>query len=691
MKQNKLSINNIKGEKETILKYIIVSGLFILAGFVVFKFYPSINKFPYSFEKGSPWKYNELTAPFAFEIRKSSEDIAKEEEALLRDFEPIFNYDEQVKPKSRALLREKFGQTDEITVQYYKYLDSQLSTIYNIGIVSSKVYETQLANNVTKIRLVRENVSKSYVFTNLMTTKTAYEKIINDAPSYLDRSILQSYNINNYLNENVIYDEEKTDCLRKELLRTVSLTKGQIQMGERIIDKGEIITDKQYDILNSYKQEIEENSHQKDTNMIALGQGIIIASSLLVFFLYFYLFRSKFLIRKRDSAFMLMMIAMFCVITSWAVQHTISTYVIPYALITIVVAAFFDTRTALFTYLTTVLICSFIVPDEFEFLFLQVIIGMISICTLKTIYQRSHLVRSVFIIVVSYIILYFGYALIHEREMEQINLHLLFYFLLNGVFLLFANPLIYIIEKIFGYTSDATLVELANTNNDIFRRFSEVAQASFNHSMQVSNLAEAAAKAINANPMLVRTGALYHDIGKMNNPTFFTENQNGVNPHVELNDEIKSAQIIIRHVMDGVEIARKYGLPEKIQEFIWTHHGKGKATYFYNTYKNRYPDKEVDESLFTYPGPAPFTKEQTILMMCDAVEAASRSLSEYTDKSINDLVEKIITNQMNEGLYNDSPISMKQINVIKSVLKEKLKSLYHTRIVYPELNKEKEA
>lgn len=684
MKQGFFNFESAPIDKKLLLKYVIVTTIFVVAGVLIFEFFPNINKFQYTYEKGSPWKYEEITAPFAFEIRKSKEDIAKEEQTLLQKFAPIYNYDQSVLSSSKRLLKDKFGQTDDATAPYYKYIESQLNSIYKTGVISASELESYLEAGTTTVRLVDDNVSKEKLITHFYTTKSAYEKIIKEVPQSLNRNTLRDYNISNYITENVKLDAEKTEYLRKELLHTVSLTKGQIQSGEKIIDHGEIITDSKFDILNSYKQEIEENNQLKNTTRVAWGQAIVIVCALLVFFLYFFLFRKKFLVKKRDSAFMLSLMTIFCVLTSWAVRNDVSPYIIPYALIPIVVASFFDTRTALFTHLTTILLCSFVVPHEFEFLFLQVIIGMISICTLKTIYQRSHLIRAVVFIVLGYIVLYLGFSLIHERGMEQLQ-NMIKYFIINGVFLLFANPLIYIIEKLFGYTSDATLVELANTNNEIFRKFSEVAQASFNHSMQVSNLAEAAAKSIGANPMLVRTGALYHDIGKMNNPTFFTENQNGVNPHVELNDEEKSAQIIIRHVTDGVEIAKKYGLPLKIQEFILTHHGHGKATYFYNTFKNKYPDKEVAEDLFTYPGPSPFTKEQTILMMCDAVEAASRSLESYTDKNINDLVEKIINSQLNEGLYNDSPITLKQIQTIKGVLKEKLKSLYHTRIVYPEL------
>ncbi len=685
MKQGMFNISSTSFDKKNLIKFLVIVTAFIVAGVVIFESFPNINKFQYAYEKGSPWKYEEITAPFAFEIRKSKDDIEREEKELLEKFAPVYNYDATALQKSKKLLREKFGQTDDATAPYFKYIESQLNVIYKKGIISASEMDSYVEEGTTTIRLVNDKVSKETSISNFFTTKTAYEKVINEAPTTINRNTLRDYNISNYITENVKYDADISESMRKELLHTISLTKGQIQSGEKIIDRGDIITDEKFDILNSYKQEIEANNQFKNTHQVACGQAVVIVFALFVFFLYFYLFRQNLLERKRDTAFMLSFVTIFCILTSWAVRHDVTPYVIPYALIPIVVSSFFDTRTALFTHLTTVLLCSFVVPHEFEFLFLQALVGMISICTLKTIYQRSHLIRSVAIIFLSYIVLFYGFSLIHVRSMEQMSLEPIQYFFINGVLLLFASPLMYIIEKVFGYTSDATLVELANTNNELFRKFSELAQASFNHCMQVSNLAEAAAKAVEANPMLVRTGALYHDIGKMNNPTFFTENQNGVNPHEELNDEEKSAQIIIRHVTDGVEIAKKYGLPEKIQDFIKTHHGRGRTTYFYNTFKNKYPDKEVDEALFTYPGPNPFTKEQTILMMCDAVEAASRSLSSYTDKNINDLVEKIINTQLNEGLYNDSPITMEQIQRIKGVLKEKLKSLYHTRIVYPEL------
>ncbi len=676
--------------RKEVIKYTFIALLFLTTGVIVFKTFPSVSQFQYSYEKGSPWTYEEITAPFAFEIYKSDKELTKEYDELLKSFSPIFNRSDSIQTEMVARATEKLKSTEtDASYTYYQYVVKKLNEVYKIGITRPDVLAKQYEADVKNMRVVSKKMSKEYPLAEFLTTKSAYEKIIAEAPETLDPKILRDLNLNNYIEANILFDEEKTENLKKDLLKTVSLTKGRIQSGEKIIDHGEIVTDEVYDVLNSYKQFTEENSREKDSKLIAVGQGVLIAISLSVFFLYFYLFRQKFLVDKRDVLFILSLVLVMCVITAWVVKNEVSPYIIPYALTPITVTVFFDTRTALFSHLTTVLLCSFIVPSEFEFLFLQVVVGMISICTLKTIYQRSHLIRSALFIVASYVALYVGFSLVHEKGFDQIDLTPIQYFLVNGVLLMFANPLIYIIEKIFGYTSDASLVELANTNNPLLRHFSEVAPGSFQHSMQVSNLAAECAMALKdkANPILVRTAALYHDIGKMSNPEYFTENQSGGrNPHDGKTEE-ESAAIIINHVIDGVKIAKQNNIPEKIQAFIQTHHGEGKVKYFLYTYKNKYPDRPVDESLFTYPGPKPWSREMCILSMCDAVEAASRSLSDYTDQTINDLVEKVVSSQVQEGMFDQAPITLDQIKIIKSVLKDKLKTIYHTRISYPELKK----
>lgn len=660
--------------------------LFIVAGFLIFQTYPNISKFQYSYEVGSPWQYETITAPFAFEIRKSKKQLQAEEDSLLAEFHNLYDFKENIANENINKIQDKLGPSlDVVSGMYKKYIVNELSNIYKIGIISAENIENLNTNGDSIIIILKENISNETAINDLYTTKSAYEQIIQNAPQFIDRNTLRDYNLNNYLQENIVFNQTKTENLKKENLKTISLTKGRIQSGEKIIDHGEIVTNKSFDILNSLKEVLQENSQKKDSKLISMGQILIICCILSAFFSFLFLFRAKFTLEVKNVAFMLGMIVLLCIATSWVVNHEFSPYIIPYAILPIMVTTFFDTRTALFSHLTTILLCAYIVPNEFEFISIQTIVGMISISTLKNIFLRSQLVKSALLIFVTYCGFYIGSILVYNQS-ENIDFLPILYFAINCLLLLFAFPLIYIVEKLFGYMSDVTLVELANTNNELLRKFSEVAPGSFQHSMQVSNLASEAAQSIGANPMLARTGALYHDIGKMNNPAFFTENQSSVNPHIELNDEEKSAQIIIKHISDGIAIAKKYGLPEKIQDFIRTHHGDGKTKYFYYTLKNKYPDKVIDESKFTYPGPRPYSKETAILVICDSVEAASRSLKEYNDQNINDLVENIINGHIQDGIFEEAPITLKQISTIKTVLKEKLKTIYHTRIIYPELN-----
>lgn len=683
-------LRNDEGQRKEFWKYVFIALLFAVVGIVIFIAFPNIRQFEYSYEKGSPWKYEELTAPYGFEIFKSEKELAKEKTELFKDFSPIYNRNDSVAKSMLQKLQEKLSVPDtNANYPYYLYVRGKVEAVYKKGVVSSSDMERLKSENSPQVRVVEDNLTHEKSIEDFLTTKSAYEQIINEAPPTLDAHVLRNYNVNNYIVENVIFDAEKTEGLAKELQKTISLTKGKIQIGQKIIDHGQIVGEKEFDILNSYKKFMEENGHIKNSVYISLGHGFVICFSLLVFFLYFYCFRQKFLVDKRDVVFILSLVLIMCVTTAWAVRKEISPYLIPYALIPITVTVFFDTRTALFTHLTTVLLCSFIVPSEYEFLFLQTSVGMLSICTLKTNYQRSYLFRAAFLIFVAYVVLYVGFSFIHEKSFDDIDPKMLSYFVVNGVLLLFANPLIYIIEKIFGYISDASLLELANTNNALLREFSEVAPGSFQHSMQVSNLAAECAVALNgkANPILVRTAALYHDIGKMKNPEYFTENQSpGRNPHFG-KDEMESASIIINHVIDGIKIAKQHNLPKKIQDFIVSHHGEGTTKYFLITYKNNHPEEQVDERPFTYPGPKPTSREMCILSMCDAVEARSRSMESYTDQSINDMVETIVSAQVSEGMFDHAPITFDQIKIIKSVLKNKLKTIYHTRISYPELKK----
>lgn len=667
-------------------KKIQIAIFFLLSGLLIFKFFPSIGKFQYTYEEGSPWKYENITAPFAFDVFKSAEETKAEQDSILKDFYPCYNFDTSIATKNIEAFRANIDKAETMDA-YSKYVTNKLIKIYEIGIISPKDVESLSIEKKDKIMLKIENVAKTIAIDNFLTTKSAYEQIIADLPSTLNKDILRSCDINKYLSENIVFDNKTTDRLKNEITRNISLTKGRIQSGEKIIDHGEIITKERIDILNSLKQITMENREDENTISIAWGQAILIVCMLSIFFAYLLLYSPTYLHEPKNIFFLLSLCVSLCFLTHFATSKGISHYYIPYAMLPVVISIFFDTRIAFFLHTITILLCSFIVTSEYEFLFLQISIGMISTCSLKNLYQRSQLIWSALIITVSYILLYCGENLIHERSLEQVEWSNIFIFVINGLFLLLCYPFIYIFEKLFGYISDVTLVELSNTNNSLLRKFSEEAPGSFQHSIQVSNLAAFVAQNIGANPMLARTGALYHDIGKMKSPNYFTENQMGVNIHNQMNDEEKSAQIIISHVADGIAIGKKNNLPQKLLDFIQTHHGKSKCKYFYTTFKNKYPEKEINESIFTYPGPLPFSKEMAVVAMCDSIEAASRSLSDYTETSINNLVEKIVTAQVSEGLYNDAPLTMQDIEYSKKLIKEKLKTMYHTRISYPELNK----
>ena len=458
--------------------------------------------------------------------------------------------------------------------------------------------------------------------------------------------------------------------------------------GQKIIDRGEIINQQTYNILKSLQKEWSKRSETTTEKRLTLfGQILFVAILIGIFFTYLELFRKDYYSRKRCLYLLFSIIVIFPIISFIMVEHAfLNVYIVPFAMIPIIIRIFLDSRTAFMAHITSILLCSIVLRTPHEFILLQTVAGMAGIYSLRELSQRSQLLRSAFIVTLSYAILYLALDLIHVSTIAQLSTNMYINFILNGILLLFTYPLLFILEKTFGFTSNVTLVELSNINNKLMREMSEVAPGTFQHSLQLANLTAAAANRIGANSQLVRTGAMYHDIGKMLNPAFFTENQSGVNPHDQLTYK-QSAQIVISHITDGMKLADKYNLPTVIKDFICTHHGAGLTKYFYISYQNEHPDEEVDKTAFQYPGPNPFTKEQAILMMADSVEAASRSLPEYTEESISALVDKIIDSQVQEGYFKECPITFKDIATVKTVFKEKLKTMYHTRISYPELKK----
>ena len=685
-------MNSINSQRRFSYKDLLYKCLiFVVTVSIISYFMPKEGKFNYEFDIDKPWKYGLLQASFDFNIYKSEQQIEKERDSLLTFYHPYFTVDKQVEKNMLAKLKEDYNQTLKHSLpntEYIRHIERTLKFIYEKGILSVDDYQLITEDSIQNIMLVDKNMATLQETDQLFTVKGAYEYLLNSDTAHFNKRILQSCNLNHYLTSNISYDLEKSEAALQDEMSKISPARGIVLNGQKIIDRGEIINEQTYDILRSLQQAWEKKSGSvKEIRLTLMGQTLVVGVLVLCFMIYLELFRKDYYQRKRSVLLLFALIVFFPIILSIMVEQNISNvYVIPMAMIPIIIGIFLDSRTAFMAHTTIVLICSIFLRYPHEFIILQTAAGMTAIYSLRELSQRSQLLRTALIVVICYAILYFGFELIQENDLTKLNTRMYMYFVLNGILLLFTYPLLFILEKTFGFTSNVTLVELSNINNKLLREMSEVAPGTFQHSLQMANLAAEAANKIGANSQLVRTGALYHDIGKMIHPAFFTENQSGINPHKRLKYE-ESAQVIISHITNGIKLAEKYQLPKVIKDFIRTHHGKGVAKYFYISYKNEHPDEEIDLEKFSYPGPNPFTKEQAILMMADAVEAASRSLPEYTEESISNLIEKIVDGQVAEGYFKECPITFKDIAMVKALFKEKLKTVYHTRITYPELKK----
>ena len=667
------------------------SLIFIATVSVIVYFLPNEGKFNYQFDINKPWKYGLLQASFDFPIYKNDIQVQKEQDSILADYQPYFQIDKEAEKNVLSKLREDYNKTLRHSLpgtDYVRYIERTLKALYEDGIIAGNDLKRMEEDSIIAIRLVDKNVATSRFIDQLYTVKEAYEYLLNADTTHYKKKILQQCNLNDYITPNLVYDEEKSEAAQKDLLPNISWANGFVLNGQKIIDRGEIVDEQTYNILESLRKEWEKRSDSVQEKRLTLaGQILYVGIFLFCFMAYLELFRADYYERKGTLTLLFALIVFFPVLSSIMVEQNLSSiYVVPFAMIPIIVRVFLDSRTAFMAHVTIILLCSITLRFPHEFILLQVVAGMVAIYSLRELSQRSQLLRTALVVFISYALLYFAFELIHEDDLTKLNTRMYIYFMINGILLLFAYPLLFLLEKIFGFTSDVTLVELSNINNSLLREMSEVAPGTFQHSLQMANLAAAAANKIGGKSQLVRTGALYHDIGKMVNPAFFTENQSGVNPHKSLSYE-QSAQVIISHITDGLKLAEKHNLPKVIKDFISTHHGRGLTKYFYISYKNEHPDEEVDQEKFRYPGPNPFTKEQAVLMMADSVEAASRSLPEYTEESISTLVDKIIDTQVSEGYFKECPITFKDIATVKALFKEKLKTMYHTRISYPELRK----
>lgn len=643
----------------------------------------------YRYDVGKPWMYGSVIAKFDFPIYKTDEAIKHEQDSLLKHFQPYYSLNPLIEKKQVERFLHDYEQgINGLPKEYVGIVAKQMQEIYQMGIINTNEYNNIFKDSTSMIRFVSGKNAKSLKVSSFYSTIAAYEHIFANEKLAAQRAILSRCNLNNYIEANIVYDKEKSDAEKNDLLSSIPLASGMVMSGQKIIDRGEIVNDYTCRVLNSFDKEMKRRSSTQDEIMTTfIGQILFVLILVMMFTSYLTLFRKDYFEKPRSITMLYTMITLFPILVSMMMKHNFfSVYIIPFAMAAIFVRVFMDSRTAFITHVTMILICAAAVKYQYEFIIVQLASGLVAIYSLRELSKRSQIFITAILVTISSCIVYLALQLMQDNQVFNIDPSMYTYFIINGIFLLLSYPMMYLIEKMFGFISNVTLFELSNTNKGLLRNLSEIAPGTFQHSITVGNLAAEIANRIHANSLLVRTGALYHDIGKMTNPVFFTENQAGVNPHDQLSD-LESAQIIISHVTEGLKLAEKFNLPGIIKDFISTHHGTGLTKYFYINYCNEHPDEQVDKEMFQYPGPNPFTREQAILMMADTVEAASRSLNEYTEESISTLTNKLIDSQVEGGFFRECPITFRDIALAKSVLIERLKSIYHTRISYPHLNK----
>lgn len=643
----------------------------------------------YRYDVGKPWMYGSVIAKFDFPIYKTDEAIKHEQDSLLKHFQPYYSLNPLIEKKQVERFLHDYEQgINGLPKEYVGIVARQMQEIYQMGIINTNEYNNIFKDSTSMIRFVSGKNAKSLKVSSFYSTIAAYEHIFANEKLAAQRAILSRCNLNNYIEANIVYDKEKSDAEKNDMLSSIPLASGMVMSGQKIIDRGEIVNDYTCRVLNSFDKEMKRRSSTQDEIMTTfIGQILFVLILVMMFTSYLTLFRKDYFEKPRSLTMLYTMITLFPILVSMMMKHNFfSVYIIPFAMAAIFVRVFMDSRTAFITHVTMILICAAAVKYQYEFIIVQLASGLVAIYSLRELSKRSQIFITAILVTISSCIVYLALQLMQDNQVFNIDPSMYTYFIINGIFLLLSYPMMYLIEKMFGFISNVTLFELSNTNKGLLRNLSEIAPGTFQHSITVGNLAAEIANRIHANSLLVRTGALYHDIGKMTNPVFFTENQAGVNPHDQLSD-LESAQIIISHVTEGLKLAEKFNLPGIIKDFISTHHGTGLTKYFYINYCNEHPDEQVDKEMFQYPGPNPFTREQAILMMADTVEAASRSLNEYTEESISTLTNKLIDSQVADGFFRECPITFRDIALAKSVLIERLKSIYHTRISYPHMNK----
>lgn len=646
----------------------------------------------FRYDIGKPWMYGSFIAKFDFPIYKTDETIKEQEDSLLETYQPYYNYDPAVEKKQVSkFLADYQNGIPGLPHNYVRLIADRLHRLYQAGIMDTPEYNEAYRDSTSQVRLVSGNNAQSISLACVYSTLSAYEQLFIDEQIAMQRPILQRCNLNNYIEPNLIYDKGKSETERNDLLSSIPPASGMVMSGQKVIDRGDIVDEYTYRVLSSFEREIKRRSATQTqiTNTI-IGQVIFVTLMVFLFTMYLGLFRRDYFNKPRSIAMLYTLITLFPVVVSLMMRHNfLSVYMLPFAMVPIFVRVFMDSRTAFVCHVTMILICTTAVRYQYEFIIIQLVAGLIAIYSLRELTRRAQVFKTAILVGIGSTFVYLALQLMQDNDFSSMDHDMYYHFVVNAVLLLVAYPMMYIIEKMFGFVSSVTLFELSNTNRGLLRDLSEIAPGTFQHSITVGNLAAEIANKIGANALLVRTGALYHDIGKIKNPVFFTENQAGVNPHDTLTYQ-ESARIIISHVTEGVKLAERENLPTIIRDFIVTHHGTGITKFFYIKYKNEHPEEEVDPAPFTYPGPNPFTREQAILMIADGVEAASRSLPEYTEESISTLVNRMIDQDVTDGYFKECPITFRDLAIAKLVLIERLKAIYHTRISYPEMKKQNE-
>lgn len=646
----------------------------------------------YTYTMGEPWEDAPIIAKSTFMVEKPKHVLDRERDSLQQYYEPYYELDPEVEKVQIQAFRTEFQEhlSASIPEYYLDFITERLHELYTRGVVTSEEHEMLKSKKIRTIKVYAQNISSERAASEIFPANSeAYNFLIATTDSArFDPKRLKRCNLNLYITQNLAYDAAKSQQQHQEVDEMLVPYMGQIQAGQKVVDRGQIVDEYTYQVLQSLESYESGRSKSTREQLSVLGGQTLYAFMMMLTLLFFFQqFRSDYLDRLNSVLLIMSMTLIFPILTYTLVKHNmLSVYLIPYCILPIFLRIFLDSRTAFLSHMVCIMLSAVALKHPYEFLTTQTLAGLTAIYSLRQLQQRSELFRAVVAVVVVSLITYLCIDLLHSNFFNNVGIdpYTYIYIGLNGLVLLISYSLLFPVERILGFTSTVTLVELSNINNQLLRRLSEEAPGTFQHSMQVANLAAEVANKIGAKSLLVRTGALYHDIGKLKKPEYYTENQSGTNPHDGLTPQ-RSASHIISHVKYGLEMADKHKLPQIIRDFIRTHHGRSMAKYFYITYANEHPDQEIDPTPFTYPGPNPWTPEQAILMMADAVEAASRSLPEYTEENVNALVDRIIDGQRQEGYFDQCPITFEEITTAKAVFKEKLRTVYHTRISYPEL------